>query len=63
MFGLSFRLHQFIMHMRSEGSGELLFLAGAISIKISYASSYILSETSKPPLDIFSYILTYMIHT
>ena len=23
----------------------------------------ILSETSKPPLDIFSYILTYMIHT
>ena len=24
---------------------------------------YILSETSKPPLDIFSYILTYMIHT
>ena len=26
-------------------------------------SSYILSETSKPPLDIFSYILTCMIHT
>ena len=29
--------------------------------KISLLS--ILSETSKPPLDIFSYILTYMIHT
>ena len=26
-------------------------------------SYYILNETSKPPLDIFSYILTYMIHT
>ena len=24
---------------------------------------YILNETSKPPLNIFSYILTYMIHT
>ena len=25
--------------------------------------SYILNETSKPPLDIFSYILIYIIHT
>ena len=25
--------------------------------------SHILSETSKPPLDIFSYIFTYMVHT
>ena len=28
-----------------------------------YDLQYILSETSKPILDIFSYILTYMIHT
>ena len=34
-------------------------------IDVSYlnANPPILSETSKPPLDIFSYILTYMIHT
>ena len=31
--------------------------------KMCDALHYILSETSKPPLDIFSYILTYMIHT
>ena len=30
---------------------------------ICYLLFYILSETSKPPLDIFSYILKYMIHT
>ena len=29
----------------------------------AYYNAYILSETSKPPLDIFSYILTYMKHT
>ena len=28
-----------------------------------HPSLYILNETSKPPLDIFSYIFTYMIHT
>ena len=36
---------------------------GTVWLQKKYLSLYILSETSKPPLDIFSYILTDMKHT
>ena len=46
------------------GRGRINHRVFHLCFVLRYLSTLtILSETSKPPLDIFSYILTYMIHT
>ena len=53
----------------SLSKGELLTVLSLIVYDVKHAMvkitgyNYILNETSKPPLNIFSYILKYMIHT
>ena len=52
----------YITKIRND-SGWLFRLKHYYTLTYKIRGVYILNETSKPPLNIFSYIVTYMIHT